>query len=194
MRPSPRAHRDRLLIQYWWGLLIALGVVVVTVALVRVATAPPRPARVRPPRPARPPKPRTVRAPPGPALLTDDLADQMRAAKQDCHIREMQDWDYEWLRLTNPEKSNSRHLDEIAKPISRGGGRSASIIGTLPALDSAVPNLSSQMELAGSKSTTDGGILLTATRTGSHWSRNSTNTPTASIVSQPTPSPTSTPP
>ncbi|GAA5189674.1 hypothetical protein GCM10023346_04900 [Arthrobacter gyeryongensis] len=102
-----------LLIQYWWVLLIALGLVTVTVALVRVATAPPRPARVRPPKPARLPKPRPVMTPPDPALVGDDLADQMRAAKQVRHIREMQEWDYEWLRLTNPEKS-SRDLSEIA--------------------------------------------------------------------------------
>ncbi|MCX2750088.1 hypothetical protein OOZ51_20095 [Arthrobacter sp. MI7-26] len=102
-----------LLIQYWWVLLIALGVVALTVALVRVAAAPPRPAKVRPPKPARPPKPQPVRASPGPALVSDDLADQMRAAKQDRHIRDMQEWDYEWIRLTNPEK-NSRDLSEIA--------------------------------------------------------------------------------
>ncbi|MCX2749212.1 hypothetical protein OOZ51_15495 [Arthrobacter sp. MI7-26] len=34
-------------------------------------------------------------------------------------------------------------------------------MGTLLAPDSGVPNLSSHVELAGSKSTTDGGILLT---------------------------------
>ncbi|WP_284984425.1 hypothetical protein [Arthrobacter sp. efr-133-TYG-118] len=102
-----------LLIQYWWVLLIALGVVALTVVLVRVATAPPRPAMVRPPKPARPPKPRPVRAPPGPTLVGDDLADQMRAAKQVRHIRDMQEWDYEWIRLTNPERS-SRDLSEIA--------------------------------------------------------------------------------
>jgi MFS family permease len=82
-----------LLIQYWWVLLIALGVVALTVALVRLATAPPRP-----------PKPRPVMTPPSPALVNDDLADQMRAIKQARHIRDMQEWDYEWIRLTNPEE------------------------------------------------------------------------------------------
>ncbi len=93
-----------LLIQYWWVLLIALGVVALTVVLVRFATAPPRPARVRPPKPARPPKPRPVMTPPGQALGNDDLADQMRAAKQARHIRDMQEWDYEWIRLTKPRE------------------------------------------------------------------------------------------
>lgn len=102
-----------LLIQYWWVLLIALGVVALTVVLVRVATAPPRPARVRSPKSPRPPKPRPVMTPPRPALVSDDLADQTRAAKQVRHIRDMQEWDYEWIRLTNPEKS-SRELSEIA--------------------------------------------------------------------------------
>jgi MFS family permease len=102
-----------LLIQYWWVLLIALGVVALTVALVRFATAPTRPARVRRFKSARPPKPRPVMTPPRPALVNDDLADQMRAAKQIRHIRDMQEWDYEWIRLTNPEKS-SRELSEIA--------------------------------------------------------------------------------
>jgi MFS family permease len=102
-----------LLIQYWWVLLIALGVVALTVALVRFATAPTRPARVRRFKSARPPKPRPVMTPPRPALVNDDLADQMRAIKQVRHIRDMQEWDYEWIRLTNPEKS-SRELSEIA--------------------------------------------------------------------------------
>jgi hypothetical protein len=102
-----------LLIQYWWVVLIALGVVALTVVLVRFATAPPRPARVRSPRSARSTKPRPVMTPPSPALVNDDLADQMRATKQVGHIRDMQEWDYEWIRLTNPEKS-SRELSEIA--------------------------------------------------------------------------------
>jgi hypothetical protein len=103
----------KLLIQYWWVLLIALGVVALTVALVRLATAPPRPPRVRPPNPARLPKPRPVMPTPRPALVSEDLAAQMRATKQVRHIRDMQDWDYKWIRLTNPEK-NSRKLNEIA--------------------------------------------------------------------------------
>ncbi|UVJ39038.1 MFS transporter [Arthrobacter sp. CJ23] len=102
-----------LLIQYWWVLLIALGVVALTVALVRFAMAPPRPARVRPLKSARPSKPPPVMTPPSPALVNDDLADQMRAIKHVRHIRDMQEWDYEWIRLTNPEKS-SRELGEIA--------------------------------------------------------------------------------
>lgn len=102
-----------LLIKYWWVLLIALGVVALTVAIVRYATAPTRPARVRPLKSARPPRPRPVMTPPRPALVNDDLAVQMRAAKQVRHIRDMQEWDYEWIRLTHPEKS-SRELSEIA--------------------------------------------------------------------------------
>ncbi|KRE67767.1 hypothetical protein ASG92_14135 [Arthrobacter sp. Soil736] len=102
-----------LLIQYWWVLLIALGVVALTVVLVRFAMAPPRPVRVRPPKSPSSPKPRPVMTPPSPALVSDDLADQMRATKQVRHIREMQEWDYEWIRLTYPEKS-SRELSEIA--------------------------------------------------------------------------------
>jgi MFS family permease len=102
-----------LLIQYWWVLLIALGVVALTVALVRFATAPARPARVRPLKSARPPKPRPVMTPPRSALVSEDLAVQMRAIKQVRHIRDMQEWDYEWIRLTNPGKS-SRELSEIA--------------------------------------------------------------------------------
>ncbi len=113
-----------LLIQYWWVLLIVLGVVALTVALVRFATAPTRPAkvrplksarpaRVRPLKSARPPKPRPVMTPPRPALVSEDLAVQMRAAKQVRHLRDMQEWDYEWIRLTYPEKS-SRELSEIA--------------------------------------------------------------------------------
>ncbi|MCX2749211.1 hypothetical protein OOZ51_15490 [Arthrobacter sp. MI7-26] len=37
----------------------------------------------------------------------------MSAAKQVRRIRDIQEWDYEWLRLTNPEKS-SRDLSESA--------------------------------------------------------------------------------
>jgi hypothetical protein len=102
-----------LVIQYWWVLLIVLGVVALTVALVRFATAPTLPVRARPPKSARPPKPRPVMAPPRPALVSEDLAVQMRATKQVRHIRDMQEWDYEWIRLTYPEKS-SRELSEIA--------------------------------------------------------------------------------
>jgi hypothetical protein len=115
-----------LLIQYWWVLLIALGVVALTVALVRIAKAPPRPARVRAPKATRPPKPRPVRTPPSPAPGRDELADQMRAAKQTRRIRAMQEWDYEWIRLANPGKS-SRELSEIANA-HFARGRSIGII------------------------------------------------------------------
>ena len=121
-----------LLIQYWWVLLIALGVVALTVVLVRFATAPPRPARVRPPKPARPPKPRPVMIPPGQALGNDDLADQMRAAKQARHIRDMQEWDYEWIRLTYPGKS-LREVNEIANA-HFARGRSIGINGGDPSV------------------------------------------------------------
>ncbi|MGO4587138.1 hypothetical protein AB4Z38_25145 [Arthrobacter sp. 2RAF6] len=102
-----------LLIQYWWVVLIALGVVALTVVLVRIATAPPRPPRARSPRPVPSPKSRPVMQPPGPAILADDFADQMRVAKQVRRVRDMQEWDYEWIRLVNPGKS-SRELSEIA--------------------------------------------------------------------------------
>jgi hypothetical protein len=102
-----------LLIQYWWVLLIVLGAVALTVAIVRFATTPTLPARARSPKSARPPKPQQVMAPLSPALVSEDLAVQMRATKQVRHIRDMQEWDYEWIRLTYPEKS-SRELSEIA--------------------------------------------------------------------------------
>src|SRR4029453_16128395 len=110
-----------VLVQYWWVLLIALGVVVLTVALVRSATTPTPPARARPQKPASPPTPRPgVHQPgpapvtdepdahpqkpaspptprpgvhhPGPALVNDDLAVQIRAIKQVRRIRDMQEW------------------------------------------------------------------------------------------------------
>lgn len=102
-----------LLIKYWWVLLIALGVVALTVAIVRFARTPAPPARARSPKPARPPKPRPVLTPLSPAIVSEDLAVQMRAAKQVSHIRDMQEWDYEWIRLTYPAKSN-REISEIA--------------------------------------------------------------------------------
>jgi MFS family permease len=109
-----------LLIQYWWALLIVLGVVALTVALVRFATAPTRPAKVRPLKSARPPKPRPVMTPPRPALVSEDLAVQMRAAKQVRHIRDMQEWDYEWIRLTYPEKSSREHSEIANAHFARG--------------------------------------------------------------------------
>ncbi|WP_120691829.1 hypothetical protein [Pseudarthrobacter phenanthrenivorans] len=99
-----------VLIQYWWVLLIVLGVVGLTVGIVRSAKTPP--AVVRPPKPATPPKPGPVTAPPRPAPVSEDLAGQMRATKQVRRTRDMQDWDYEWIRLMHPEKS-SRELSEI---------------------------------------------------------------------------------
>ncbi|MGX1160896.1 hypothetical protein FBY31_0738 [Arthrobacter sp. SLBN-100] len=96
-----------LIIQYWWVLLIALGVVAMTVALVRVANAPPHPNKVSTP------KPQPVMTPRRPVPGGDDLADQMRANKQVRRIRDMQEWDYEWIRLTHPGKS-VREVNEIA--------------------------------------------------------------------------------
>jgi hypothetical protein len=58
---------------------------------------------------------------PSPALGSDDLADQMRATKRTRRVRDMQEWDYEWIRLANPGKS-SRELSEIANAhFARGG-------------------------------------------------------------------------
>ncbi|MCA4131851.1 hypothetical protein [Arthrobacter sp. M4] len=88
--------------------------VALTVALVRIAKAPPKPAT--------PPKPKPVMDPPRPALVSDDLAAQMRATKKVRHVRDMQEWDYEWIRLSNPGKS-CRELNESPTPISRGDGR-----------------------------------------------------------------------
>ncbi|MEW1806541.1 hypothetical protein [Pseudarthrobacter sp. NPDC080039] len=88
-----------LIIQYWWVLLIALGAVAMTVALVRSAKAPARPARVPPPRP------QPAVAPPRPALGGDDLTAHVRAAKRAGRVRDMQEWDYEWIRLSHPGKS-----------------------------------------------------------------------------------------
>lgn len=109
-----------LLIQFWWVLLIALGVVALSVAIVRSARTPPPPARARSPKTARPPQPRPVRTPPSPAIVSEDLAAQMRAAKHVSQMRDMQEWDYEWIRLTYPAKSN-REISEIANAhVARG--------------------------------------------------------------------------
>jgi hypothetical protein len=102
-----------LVIQYWWVLLIGLVLVVLTVAVVRSATSPTRPAVGRAQRPTRPPKPRPAVTQPSPLLVSEDLADQMRANKRVRHIRDMQEWDYEWIRLAHPGKS-SREVSEIA--------------------------------------------------------------------------------
>lgn len=87
--------------------------VTLTVAIVRSARTPTPPARVRLPKPARPPKPQPVMTPVSPVIVSEDLAVQMRAAKQLSHIRDMKEWDYEWIRLTCPSKSN-REISEIA--------------------------------------------------------------------------------
>lgn len=96
-----------LIIQFWWVLLIALGVVALTVALVRSANAPARPAIVPPPRP------QPVMPPPRPVASGDDLTAQMRAAKHASRVRDMQEWDYEWIRLANPARS-LREVNDIA--------------------------------------------------------------------------------
>ncbi|MDQ0731094.1 hypothetical protein [Arthrobacter sp. B1I2] len=96
-----------LIVQYWWVLLIALGVVAITVGLVRSANAPARPARVPPP------KPQPVMPPRRPVASADDLAAQMRAHKQAGRVRDMQEWDYEWIRLAYPGKS-LREVNDIA--------------------------------------------------------------------------------
>jgi MFS family permease len=94
-----------VLIQYWWVLLIALGVITLTVALIRNARTSAPPATARPPKPVRIPEPT--------ALVSEDPAAQMRATKHVRHVRAMQEWDYEWIRLAYPEK-NSRELSEFA--------------------------------------------------------------------------------
>ncbi|MHC6593451.1 hypothetical protein [Arthrobacter sp. C152] len=96
-----------LIIQYWWVLLIAAGVVALTVALVRTAKAPPRPAPVPPPRP------QPVIAQPRPVPSGDELTAQMRARKQAHRVRDLQEWDYEWIRLAHPGKS-FHEVNEIA--------------------------------------------------------------------------------
>lgn len=100
-----------ILIQYWWVLLIVLGVVGLTVAAIRSAKTPP--AVARPQRPTSPPRPGPVPAQPVPSLVSEDLAGQIRAAKRVRHIQGMQEWDYEWIRLTHPDKSSREH-NEIA--------------------------------------------------------------------------------
>ncbi|NUS35904.1 MAG: hypothetical protein HOQ04_05510 [Pseudarthrobacter sp.] len=96
-----------LIIKFWWVILIGLGVVALTAALVRTAKAPPRPARVHPPRP------QPVMPPPRVAIGGDDLTAHMRSQKQAGRVRDMQEWDYEWIRLAHPGKS-LREVNEIA--------------------------------------------------------------------------------
>ena len=113
-----------LIIQYWWVILIGLGVVAMTVALVRSAKAPPRPARVPPPRP------QPAMPPPRPVLGGDDLTAHMRSRKRAGRVRDMQDWDYEWIRLTCPGKS-LREVNDIANA-HFARGRSIGINGEDP--------------------------------------------------------------
>lgn len=88
-----------VLIKYWWVLLIVLGVVGLTVAIVRLFRTPALPVMAGQPKPARPLEPPPVMTPRSPALASEDLAAQMRANKQVRHLRDMQEWDYEWNRL-----------------------------------------------------------------------------------------------
>jgi len=96
-----------LVIQYWWVILIGLGVVAMTVALVRSANAPSHPAPVPPPRP------QPVMPPPRPVLAGHELTAHMRSQKQAGRVRDMQEWDYEWIRLAHPGKS-LREVNDIA--------------------------------------------------------------------------------
>lgn len=103
-----------LIIKFWWVILISLGVVAISVALVRSAKAPARPARVPPP------KPHPAVAPPRPVMAGDELTAHMRAQKRTGRERDMQEWDYEWIRLANPGKS-VREVNEIANAhLARG--------------------------------------------------------------------------
>jgi hypothetical protein len=102
-----------LVVQYWWVIVIAIGVVVLIVALVKAARTPIPPATPRPPKPVRAPKPKPVRAPKPKPLAPDELATHLRALKHEGHVRAMQDWDYEWILLAFPAKS-SQEISEIA--------------------------------------------------------------------------------
>lgn len=113
-----------LIIQYWWVLLIAAGLVAMTVALVRTANAPARPARVPPP------KPQPAVAPPPPILSGDDLTAHVRAKKRAGRVRDMQEWDYEWIRLSHPGKS-LHEVNDIANA-HFAKGRSIGIDGEDP--------------------------------------------------------------
>jgi hypothetical protein len=114
-----------LIIQYWWVLLIAAGLVAMTVVLVRTANAPARPARVPPPRPQP-----VLAAPPQTVLGGDDLTAHVRAKKQAGRVRDMQEWDYEWIRLSHPGKS-LREVNDIANA-HFARGRSIGINGEDP--------------------------------------------------------------
>lgn len=113
-----------LIVQYWWVLFISIGVVALTVALVRKARTPAPPATARQAKPIRTPEPQ--------APVSEDLAAQLRANKHVRHVRSMQEWDYEWIRLTHPGKS-SREVGEIANALfARGWSAGASITDTPP--------------------------------------------------------------
>jgi MFS family permease len=62
-----------LLIKFWWVLLIVLGVVGLTVAIVRFAKTPNPPATARSPKSARPLKTPPTLTPRSPALVSEDL-------------------------------------------------------------------------------------------------------------------------
>ncbi|MFB0836835.1 MULTISPECIES: hypothetical protein [unclassified Arthrobacter] len=96
-----------IIIKFWWVILISLGVVAVTVALVRTTKAPPRPA------PIPPPKPQPVIAAPRIPVGGDDLTAHMRNQKRAGRERDLQEWDYEWIRLAHPGMS-LREVNEIA--------------------------------------------------------------------------------
>ena len=114
-----------LIIQYWWVLLIAAGVVALTVALVRSTNAPARPAKV-----PTPPRPQPVAAPPRVVPSGEDLTAQLRAHKRISRVRDMQEWDYEWIRLAHPGKS-VREVNDIANA-HFARGRSIGINGGDP--------------------------------------------------------------
>ena len=67
------------------------------------------------PRPVRPKCHHPSRSPPSPRpiLAGDDLTAHVRAQKRAGRVRDMQEWDYEWIRLSHPRKS-VREVNEIA--------------------------------------------------------------------------------
>ncbi|UEL29497.1 hypothetical protein [Pseudarthrobacter sp. L1SW] len=124
-----------ILIQYWWVLLIILGAVGLTVAIVRSGNTPP--AVARPQKPTRPPKPGPALPQPSPAPVSEDLAGQTRATKRARHIQGMQEWDYEWIRLTHPERGSREH-SEIANA-HFAQGRSIGVNYEWAGLDDSAP-------------------------------------------------------
>lgn len=67
-----------------------------------------------------PPKARPGKTQPSSASDSDDLASHVRATKQVRHTRDMQEWDYEWIRLTHPEKSSREHSEIANAHFARG--------------------------------------------------------------------------